>query len=543
MNLNTRELEIFDGAVLQARRGFREPRRYFAGISAATIGAVAATVGAGAAVYGAVNSGGGANGTQAQAQSPTQTANDIYGAEQANAPGVLSLTQQNAPQYNALQQQLLGNTSNNLIGNYQSQAPDLQGLQNQANQLQAGGTNDLLNAYGANTVSAFQNANPQLQQIQNQYTNMALTPQNPVSQYSGAGSWAQPYAQQVGQQVAAGSTNAQQINPSQLGFTAQNAPQVGMGGTNATNAQLQQTAQQQLALGTSMSQQQSATVANEVLSNYNSMGRANDPTAIAGLATGLDTYGQQLLTQREGNAATAAGLQTGQQQLGQAAQQSNQAANLSVQGLGLQGATTQAGLTQNAALANQSTNLSSQQSNLSALLSGLGLQGAALSTGGQQQLTQQANNQQAQLSNANYQAQLMTGAAGLAQSTANPALSSLMSQSGALTAASNLTNQAGTTITAGNQLSSMYNPFSTGAFNSVYSGQTGNNQFNASANQGILGAGLSILGSSSSLNGLTGLFNGIGKVFNTGASGGTDNDGTGGGTIQQPLDEYNDQDE
>lgn len=198
------------------------------------------------------------------------TAGATLASQQATAPGQLALAQQYAPAYQDLlnnlnSQGLLGTSSS--MGSLQLQqqtAPQIQALQSQLNQQMAGSNINLVNQYGGAATQAFQNANPQLQKVQSGLTNLATSGQNPVS---------------------------------------------GPGYQNSTIDQLNQTAQQQLALGTSMSAQQSATVGGQVLANYNQQGRANDPTAIAGLATGLDTYGQQLLGQRETNAATAGDLQ------------------------------------------------------------------------------------------------------------------------------------------------------------------------------------------------------------------------------------------
>jgi hypothetical protein len=399
------------------------------------------------------------------------------------------------------------------MSGYGTYGADMQSLQNYLNQFQAAGGENLVAGMGSQMNSAFQSANPQLQALQQQYTGLAQSSPSPISQINGAGSWAQPYAQQVGQSITGNNVNAQQIGAAQLGWSPQAVGAVSAG-YNPTVNQLNRTAQQQLALGTSMSPQESSTVANQVMSNYNSMGRSNDPTAIAGLATGLDTYGQQLLTQRETNAANAGSLMAQQQTLGLAAGTQNQQANIALQGLGLQGATTQAGLTQGANLANQATNLSGQQSNLAALLQSLGLQGSALQAGGQQALSAGQSNQQAQMANAQYQQSLLSGAAGLAQSTGNPSLAYLLQQSGGLGSASNLFTQAGNTVTAGNQLSTMYNPFTSGAFNSVYGAQAGANTFNAQTNQGMLGSAMSLLGSNSAQNAMKGWGTSLSNLFN-----------------------------
>lgn len=170
------------------------------------------------------------------------------------APQQLAAEQQYAPEYSQLYQNVMQQNMPGLFSMYSQYAPQAQTLQNQLNANQAGGNVANLQQYGSSAVNAFNQANPQLAQLQGAQVNQALNYNNPT--------------------------------------------------INALN----QSAQDQLALGGSMSQQQTATVANQVLSNYNQMGRANDPTAIAGLATGLDTYSQQLLAQRQQAAATAGGL-------------------------------------------------------------------------------------------------------------------------------------------------------------------------------------------------------------------------------------------
>lgn len=468
---------------------------------------------------GAVASSGGAGGgglTAAPPQ-PSQTAGDIIGAQLQYAPDILSLTQAQAPQYQALQNQLLQQSlfgtggDNGLLSLYQQAAPQLQSIQSGVNAQQAGANIGLVNQFAPQALAAYQAANPQLQQIQQTLTGMATTPQNPVGQISGGG-WGQQFAQQVGQQVGAGMTSPQQIQGAGgllANFNPQTtavSPQFGvMAPGNETLNQLNQTAQQQLALGTSVSPQQQATLSNQVLSNYNQMGRANDPTAIAGLATSLDTYGQQLLQQRESNAAQAAGLTTTQGGLKLAAQQSNLGANiqsqlanqqalLQAQGLGLSGLQTQAGLTQQAQLANQQTGLASQQTNLAALLQGLGLQGSALNTAGQQSLAASQSNQQAQLANAQYQAQLLGLGGSLAQQTSINPFSLVTGQSGALGNALGSIGGAGSSQVMAQGLGGMYNPFNTNLMNTLTNAGTQTSLGNQNVNAGMFGGGLNMLG-------------------------------------------------
>jgi hypothetical protein len=249
------------------------------GANPGTVGAVGSLLAGGGSLAAGLS-----GGTSTSAPNPGTVAGDILQDEINFAPQVYNTTAQYAPQYNALQNQLQSTSAGSLTGTYAALAPVLQGTQTAINAQQAAGQQALLANQGASTVAAYQAANPQLQQLQQQYTNLAMSNPNPVSQIQ--------------------------------------AP------TNQTLDQLNSTAQSQLALGTSVSPQEASTVANEVLSNYNQMGRANDPTAIANLALGEDTYGQQLLTQREQNAGTAAGLTTNQGALSLYAGQANQQAQL-----------------------------------------------------------------------------------------------------------------------------------------------------------------------------------------------------------------------
>jgi hypothetical protein len=176
---------------------------------------------------------------------------------------------------------MLGQAASGLLQQYGGQAGALQSIQGGANAIQAGQNLNLLSGAGTSFIGSYLASNQPGYASLNALNQQALQGLNPVSQ------------------VNNGSLNA-----------------------------LNQTAQQQLALGTSVSPQQAATVANQVLSNYNSAGRANDPTAIAGLATSLDTYGQGLLQQRENAASNAAGLTAQQGALNQQAQLANAQQNI-----------------------------------------------------------------------------------------------------------------------------------------------------------------------------------------------------------------------
>jgi len=372
--------------------------------------------------------------TTVQAPQQPNIAQAATSTEQAQidlAPQQYGAVSQYAPQYQDLanqlaQQSLFGTTSSpGELSLYQQAAPQLQSLQSQLNAQQAGANVSLVNQLGGQATAAFQNANPQLQQVQTGLTNLATSGANPVGGIN-ATNWGSNYNQGVGNAIA----------------------QNQVGGMGSTVDQLNNTAQQQLALGGSVSPQQAATISGQILANYNQQGRANDPTAIAGLATGLDTYSQQLLQQREANAAGAGGLQ-------QQAQQANLSGALAGQGLQFQGSATQA----------------------------------------QQQLAAQQANQAAQQFNAQYQAGTL-GQAGslLAQTSVNP-FSAILGQSGAIGTASGAQGQGGASSTLQGQQNA-FNPFpmATSLYNN-YTGQVANaNQTNATTSAGLFGGGISAIG-------------------------------------------------
>jgi hypothetical protein len=210
------------------------------------------------------------NVTQPAAPNISSTAASTLQSQIDLAPQQYAAASQYAPQYQDLLNNLTnqglfgGPNSPGLLSTYQQAAPLEQMLQSQLNSQQAGANIGLVNNLGLQATQAFQNANPQLASVNSAMTNLALNNPNPVS---------------------------------------------GPSYQNSTIDQLNSTAQQQLALGTSISPQQAATTSGQILANYDQQGRANDPMAIAGLAQGLDTYGQQLLGQRESAAGTAGGLQ------------------------------------------------------------------------------------------------------------------------------------------------------------------------------------------------------------------------------------------
>lgn len=226
------------------------------------VAAVAAAAGAAGSM---AMSGGGGSTTIPQPGSPApgQTYGQVLQDQIDLAPQQFASEQQFAPQYANLYQGIQQGQVGNMMGMYKQYAPQLQALQTQLGTQQLQGNLGNLQQFGSGAVNAFNQANPQMAQVQGAQVGQALNYRN------------------------------------------------------STIDQLNQSAQSQLALGGSMSQQQASTVANQVMSNYNQMGRANDPTAIAGLATGLDTYSQQLLAQRQQAASSAGGLELANSQMQQ----------------------------------------------------------------------------------------------------------------------------------------------------------------------------------------------------------------------------------
>ena len=352
--------------------------------------------------------------TTVQAPNATDTASSALAAQVNIAPQQFDATSEYAPQYSDLynqitQSSLFGDANaQGLLSTYSQAAPQLQNIQGNLNAQQAQQNIGLVGQYASSAVQAYQAANPQLEQLQNQLTGLAGSAQNPITM---------------------------QGTPTQVGA-----------GSNATIDQLNQTAQQQLALGGQVSQQQASQLSGQILANYDTQGRANDPTAVAGLATSLDTYSNQLLNQREANASTA-----GQDMAG-------------VQGLNLAAGT-----------ANQSANIQAATAN-----------------------------QNAQLQNAGYQAGLLTTAANLAQSTAQNPYQLILGQSGALSGAAGAANAASAQSSGAQSLANMYNPFTNGAFNTIYGGTLTASQDTASNNAAMISAGISAVGSAAGAAGKAG---------------------------------------
>jgi len=495
--------------------------------------------------------------------------------------GALQLQQQAAPQIQQLQSQLNNQQAGSNIGlvqqygsaatqAFQNANPQLQAVQSGLTNLATSGANPVQQysapnwsgdfSYNAGNQEANLGANIQQQtgqlqsQIGGQIGDFNQAVGGSVNNFSNSvGSQTGSFGSQVGQQTGLfGGQVGQQIGNFQnqvgqsigglnLGINS-TIGQNQVGGAGSTVGQLNNIAQQQLALGTSVSPQQAATLSGQILANYNQQGRANDPTAIAGLATGLDTYGQQLLSQREQAAGAAGALQQGAQQSNQAAalsglglQSSNVNSGLGLQGnaltsgLGLQGSALTSGLgLQGSALSTglglqgnaltsglglQGSALTSglglQNSSLNtglglqgaALTSGLGLQGSALQAGGGQQLQTNAGNQAAQLSNAQYQLGALGSAGNLLTNTSVNPFAAILGQSGAIGVGSGLSSQSGAASTSANA-QNQFNPYniSAGLYNTQLNANSqanlttaNNNQANQLASLNALFGGYSLM--------------------------------------------------
>ncbi len=151
--------------------------------------------------------------------------------------------------------------------------------------------------------------------------------------------------------------------------------------SDPTLGQANSVVQQMLASGGRISDQESNSIANKTLSYFNTMGRAQDPAAAAKLALNLDSAQQARMNNAINLSGQVINANQGANAQNLAAQQSNQGADLSQAGYGLQAnlANQQAllgnnqfnaSMLQNANLANQQANLQSQLYN-SGMLSDL----------------------------------------------------------------------------------------------------------------------------------------------------------------------------
>jgi hypothetical protein len=99
----------------------------------------------------------------------------------------------------------------------------------------------------------------------------------------------------------------QQGSPDQLSVGSIQSPVIG-GPQNATNDLMQAFAQNQLGLGGKLDPQTEQNIINATLSGFNTMGRAQDPMAVAQTALNLSDATQARQQQQFGYANTAAGI-------------------------------------------------------------------------------------------------------------------------------------------------------------------------------------------------------------------------------------------
>lgn len=377
------------------------------------------------------------------------------------APQQYAASAQWSPQYaqlynNILQQSLMGTSSSpGLLSIYSQSAPQLQDISSatQKQQLEANLAN--LQNLGPGAVQAFQQANPQLASLQGQMAQLGQT--------APAG------------MVGAAQTGSAQANAANLGWSLQNPLAVGTM-FNPSLAQLQGSTMSQLAQGGTLSQQDVNNVTNQTLSAMNQQGRAYDPMAVAQMALNLDATSLARLQSRQAAAAQTAGLVQNQGYQSLAAQQSNQAAQLQAQGLGLQGAATQAGYAQQANLAN----------------AGYAQQALMQNAAYQQQAA--LANQQAQLANAQFQGNMLNTAANSYLQTTLPAFNTVLGTSNALPQSIQSAAQA---YGMGSQGYQNYNPYgiASGLYGDYYGALQNANISNANLNAGLLGGGMNLLSS------------------------------------------------
>jgi hypothetical protein len=89
----------------------------------------------------------------------------------------------------------------------------------------------------------------------------------------------------------------------------------------------------------------------------------------------------------------------------------------------------------------------------------------------------------------------LSGAGQLDAATAQNPFSTILGQSGALSAASGAEGQAANSSSASQQLENLYNPFSNGAFSTIYGGQLQASQATAANNTAVTGAAVGAAGS------------------------------------------------
>jgi len=393
---------------------------------------------------------------------PAQTYSNVLQSQIALAPQQFAAESQYAPQYAQLYSNILQQQLPQLLQTYSQQAPAIGDLQAQLNRYQRQADITDVSSLGQQAVQAFQQANPQLMQLQQAATDRALANGQPIQ---GLGA-----APQFSQQGLPNQIQAQQLGA---------GPQLSAGQNPLLN-QMQAGAANQLAAGGQLSQQDVSGIANQVASQYNLMGRAQDPITAATTALNLDSAQRARLQEAQQYAGNVAGMQTQQQGLGLQAQQGT-----GQLGLGYGSADQQAAM--QAAQANLQAQQANQQLNLQ-----------AQQLGGQYGLGYGQANQQAQYQNAMLGQQQLMGAGGLLAQTSQDPYAMILGRSGGIGQLGGLGQQAGgfgTTSTGFNYVqpgTSMYGD---------YTNQTAAaNQSNAKINAGMFAGAMNILGGSGGFN-------------------------------------------
>ena len=361
------------------------------------------------------------------------------------APQQFAAESQYAPQYAALYQGIASNLLPQMLASYSQQAPAISDLQAQLNRAQRTADIGDVQNLGQQATAAFQQANPQLMQLQQTATDRALSGGSPIQ---GLGA-----APQFSQQGLPNQIQAQQLGGGPQISAGQN-PLLGMMGMQAAEG---------LMSGGQLSQQDVSGIANQVASQYNLMGRAQDPIASATAALNLD-------------AAQRARMQAAQQYAGNVAGMFSQQ-----QGLGLQAQQAQGQLGLGYGSADQQAALQAAQSNLQAQQANQQLNLQAQQLGAQYGLGYGQANQQADYQNAILQQQQLGQASALAAQTAQDPYSLILGRSGGFGQLAGLNSMANQYPTS----TQNFNPFNNQIMD-IYSGnqatQLGANVATANAN-------------------------------------------------------------
>jgi len=286
-----------------------------------------------------------------QAQTPPNAAQEFAQAEGAyisNAPQLYSEEAQYQPQYNALQQQMESQNIAAYAQQYFNMMPQAQGVANAAQQQASAGQLTNLQMMGAPTAQALMGSSPQFGQLANLATSQMGAGLDPTlsglysnvmgalpGQMQGfqnlaaqAGGQLTPINQQL-QGLAAQSQVGTNQTVAQLGALQQNVlgnarsdifnatkgnVMGALGNLDPLTQQLQTTAQQQLALGGSMSPQMAADVAQQERAAYSARGMLQSTGSIGAEIMGQQQMQQQLLQQREQFAGSVAPLVQNEQQ-------------------------------------------------------------------------------------------------------------------------------------------------------------------------------------------------------------------------------------